>query len=121
MIEVPCPQCDVLIEAPDETAGHAVVCPQCGATVTVPVPASAQVIEVHAEALDDGDEPSRYEEDPFFNPDAQRPAGPDQIWGRTVHVQRMGNGGGGCCMGGCLVIGLLFFFTAYGIVSFFTG
>lgn len=67
MIEVRCPQCDVLIEAPAPLAGKIVGCPQCNADVVVPVPASAQVIEVHAESVDEEVDAVRYEEDPFFN------------------------------------------------------
>lgn len=121
MIEISCPQCEVILEVHEDMAGHAVPCPQCGTVVTVPVTASSQVIEVHAEAVGEEEDEPRYEEDPFFNPDAQRPHGPDQIFGRSVHVQRVGDGGGGCCLAGCAIVALAAFFMLYGIVSFFTG
>ena len=96
-------------------------CPQCNADVMVPVPASAQVIEVHAESIDEEEEAIRYEGDPFFNPEAQQPAQGDQVWGRTIRVEQMGNGGGGCCASGCALIAVAVFFLLYGIVSFFAG
>ena len=120
MIEVQCSRCEALIDADDALAGKIIPCPACDADVSVPVPASSQVIEVHAEALDDEAEAVLYEGDPFFNPNEQQPAGEDQIWGRNVHIQRMGNGSG-CCTGGCLLVAVVIFFTIYGVISFFTG
>lgn len=119
LIEVTCTQCNALIEAPSAMAGQVVACPQCNAAVVVPVPASAQIIEVHAEPVGEEDN-VLYEDDPFFNPRAQGPATGDRVWGRNIHIERVGNGGGGCCLGGCLLIALGVFFAFYGVVSFFT-
>jgi len=121
VIEVPCPQCDTLIEVPEALAGQRVACPHCGAPLTLPVPASAQIIEVYAEPVGEDDDTARYDDDPFFNPRAQGPAPGDQVWGRNVHIERVGNGGGGCCLVGCLIVALGVFFALYGVVSFFTG
>lgn len=120
-MEVVCSQCQALLEAPEEMAGQIVICPQCGASNTVPVPASAQVIEVHAESIgDDAEEAVRYEEDPFFNPEAQHPAQGDQVWGRSVRIENINTDGRGCCASGCIAILVVFFFFIYGIVSFFS-
>tara|TARA_R110001592_G_scaffold171929_5_gene410397 strand:- start:57 stop:416 length:360 start_codon:yes stop_codon:yes gene_type:complete len=119
-MEVVCSQCDAILDAPTSLAGKVTACPQCGAQVSVPIPASAQVIEVHAEAIGEDEEAVRYEEDPFFNPDQQRPAGQDQVWGRGVHIQNVGSGGG-CCPAGCLTVAAILFFAIYGILSFFFG
>ena len=120
MLEVRCPQCETLFEAPESLAGKIGGCPNCNADVSIPVPASSQVIEVHAESLNGEEDATLYEDDPFFNPNAQRPPGQDQVWGRNVHIERAG-GGSGCCLGGCLIIALIVFFTIYGVVSFFAG
>ena len=119
-MEVVCTQCQALLEAPEEMAGQIVICPQCGASNTVPVPASAQIIEVHAESVGEEEETARYEEDPFFNPQAQGPAQGDQVWGRSVRIDNINTDGRGCCASGCITILVVFFFFIYGIVSFFS-
>ncbi len=121
MIEVECPQCEAILEVADSYAGQVISCPECAANVPVPVPASAQVIEVHAEKIDDDEDAVLYEGDPFFNPNEQQPMGGDKVWGRNIHFERAGSGGSGCCAGGCLLIALLVFFTIYGVISFFAG
>ena len=116
MIVVYCSRCDTRLEAPDSAAGKILACPECNADVSVPVPASAQVIEVRAEALNDP-EPD-YADDPFFNPEHQQPfSGP--AWGRTIQFGRRGDGSG-CCAVGCL--GLVFFvYLAFrGFLSLFS-
>lgn len=121
LIEVQCPRCKAVLEAPDAAAGHVVACPNCDADLKVPVPAEAQVIDVHAEPLDDSGpeaepEPD-YEDDPFFNPAHQPPPG-GQMWGRTIRVGRTGDGSG-CCLVGCLLMFLFLFLAVRGFFSLF--
>ena len=118
MIEVRCPRCDTALEAPDAAAGRIVACPACDADITVPVPASAQVIDVHAEGLNDPEPEPNYEDDPFFNPEFQRPY-TEQMWGRTIQFGRSGNGSG-CCLIGCLAIFIFIFLAIRGFFSLFS-
>ena len=119
MIDVRCPECNSVLEAPDDLSGTHVNCPSCGASVFVSVPASSQVIEVRAVALNDP-EPDRepaYEDDPFFNPEYQRPpTGP--AWGRTIRIDRGGDGSG-CCLIGCLGFFFIAFLLMRGFASLF--
>ena len=95
-------------------------CPQCAANVPVPVPASAQVIEVHAEQIGSDEDEVLYEDGPFSNPREQRSPGEDRAWSRNFHIER-DVGGSGCCPAGCMIIALVIFFTIYGVISFFSG
>jgi hypothetical protein len=105
------------VEAPESAAGKIIACPSCDADILVPVPASAQIIEVRAEGLNDPEPEPDYEDDPFFNPAHQRPFS-DQGWGRTILVQRTSNGSG-CCLLGCLGV-LFFLYLAFrGFLSLF--
>lgn len=119
MIDVRCPECNTILEAPDDLAGTHVSCPACGASVYIDVPASSQVIDVRAVALNDP-EPEKepdYQSDPFFNPEFQRPpTGP--AWGRTIRIDRAGDGSG-CCLIGCLGIFLIAFLLFRGLASLF--
>ncbi len=118
MIEVRCTRCDAILEAPDAAAGKIIGCPHCDADVTVPVPACAQVIDVQAVGLNDpGPEPD-YENDPFFNPEHQRPMESQQFWGRTIRVSRTGDGSG-CCLFGCLGMLLFLFLAIRGFLTLF--
>ena len=86
--------------------------------VPVPVTASAQVIDVRAKALNDPDPPPEdYENDPFFNPAHQQPFS-GQAWGRTIRVQRTGDGSG-CCLLGCLGVVFFLFLAIRGFISLF--
>jgi len=105
LIEIHCPRCDAILEAPDGAAGKIIGCPNCNADIPVPVPASAQVIDVHAESLNGSDPEPDNVDDPFFNPAHQQP-GMEHMWGQSIRVTRTGNGSG-CCIVGCL--GVLFF------------
>lgn len=77
------------------------------------------VIEVRAVALNETtpDPEPEYQDDPFFDPAHQRPAG-ENIWGRTIHVQRTGDGGG-CCLIGCLGMLFIGFLIVRGFLSLF--
>jgi len=108
-----------VLEAPDDLAGKAVVCPSCGGPVHVPVPASAEVIDVRAVVLNDPGpekEPS-YEDDPFFNPEYQHPP-TGSPWGRTIRIDRGGDGSG-CCLLGCAGIVVFVFLALKGLFSLF--
>lgn len=121
MIEVRCPQCDILFEAPENLAGKIGGCPACNADVSIPVPASSQVIEVRAEGLNDEEEEATvYEEGPSVTPKRDPAMGTGHVFTREMYVERYGNGSG-CCMFGCLGIAAIVFFTIYGVISFFTG
>lgn len=85
----------------------------------VSVPASSQVIDVRAVALNDP-EPEKepdFESDPFFNPEYQRPPG-GAAWGRTIRIDRAGDGSG-CCLLGCFGIFILVFLVFRGLASLF--
>lgn len=119
MIEVRCPHCNTALEAPADLAGKMVNCPSCGATVRIPVPASAEVIDVRAVALNDPEpekEPT-FEDDPFFNPEYQRPPS-GNAWGRTIRIDRGGDGSG-CCLVGCAGLILFVFLAIRGFFSLF--
>ena len=118
MIEVHCPRCDTILEAPDAAAGKIIGCPQCDADVTVPVPASAQVIEVQAVALNNSESDPDFEDDPFFNPAHQQPFDSQQMWGRTIRMTRTGDGSG-CCLLGCGGMLLFIFLAIRGFLSLF--
>lgn len=118
MIEVHCPRCDTILEAPDAAAGRVIACPNCDADVSVPVPASAQVIDVQAVALNEPEPEPNFDDDPFFNPAHQQPAGGQQMWGRTIRMTRTGDGSG-CCLLGCGGLVLFLFLAIRGFLSLF--
>jgi len=119
VIDVRCPQCNTVLEAPDDLAGKAVVCPSCGSPVQVPVPASAEVIDVRAVVLNDPgpEKEPNYEDDPFFNPEYQHPP-TGSPWGRTIRIDRGGDGSG-CCLLGCAGIVVFIFLALKGLFSLF--
>lgn len=95
-------------------------CPACDADVSVPVPASAQIIDVHAEGLNDPEpepEPA-FDDGPFFNPERQRPVSGQMGGRRTIFIQRGGDGSG-CCLVGCLGISFLLYLVIRGFFSLF--
>ena len=83
----------------------------------MPVPASAQVIDVQAVALNEPDPEPEFEDDPFFNPAHQQP-GTNPLWGQTIQVTRTGNGSG-CCLLGCLGALFFVFLAIRGFLSLF--
>lgn len=119
MIEVQCPRCESILEAPDTAAGKIIACPNCDADISVPVPASAQVIDVHAVGLDDDkhDPEPEIEDDPLFSP-AHRQPGAGPMWGRTIRVTRTGDGSG-CCLLGCAGVLFFLFLAIRGFFSLF--
>lgn len=117
MIEVHCPRCDAILEAPDTAAGKIIGCPKCDADISVPVPASALVIDVHAEGLNEPEPDPTYEDDPFFNPKQQTPHTGPAVQ-QTIWIQRGGDGSG-CCLLGCLGILLILFLAIRGFLSLF--
>ena len=82
-----------------------------------PVPASAEVIDVRAVALNDPEPEPAYEDDPFFNPEYQRPPS-GNVWGRTIRIDRGGDGSG-CCLLGCGGLLFLAFLAVRGFLSLF--
>lgn len=119
MIDVHCPHCDTVLEVPADLAGTVVSCPSCGGRFPVEVPAASQVIDVRAVALNDPtpEKEPAYEDDPFFNPEYQRPP-TGAAWGRTIRIDRGGDGSG-CCLLGCGGLLLFVFLAIRGLISLF--
>jgi hypothetical protein len=93
---------------------HVPYCEHCGVTwPELAEQASSVVIDVSATPL------SPDEDDPVPSVGIPRTQPIPEVRVRRFEMRRYGDGGGGCCLAGCLLVGLFFFLAFRGLLSLF--